>query len=54
MAWTYKSYKAPGTRPPPPIFHEVSATGLQCIQVALLHLPDRKVARKRVFFCFCL
>ena len=25
MARTYKSYKAPGT-PPPPIFHEVSAT----------------------------
>ena len=27
MGWTYKSYEAPGTRPPPPIFHEVSATG---------------------------
>ena len=26
MARTYKSYQAPGTRPPPPIFHEVSAT----------------------------
>ena len=26
MGRTYKSYEAPGTRPPPPIFHEVSAT----------------------------
>ena len=26
MARTYKSYKALGTRTPPPIFHEVSAT----------------------------
>ena len=28
MKRTYKSYKALGARPPPPIFHEVSATAV--------------------------
>ena len=26
MGRTYTSYETPSTRPPPPIFHEVSAT----------------------------
>ena len=43
MARTYKSYKAPGTRPPPPIFHEVSATECDAIG-RLLHYTKNSLS----------
>ena len=65
MARRYKSYKAPGTRPPPPpIFNEVSATatnasklGKPVISFALIHassMSDYLLVKKKSYKIFSM
>ena len=45
MGQTYKSYEALGTRPPPPIFHEMSATEHTSEEISL----DCEIAAQSIY-----